>query len=126
MKKRKILVIEDDRAISGLLVHILEGRDYKVEPAYNGLAGLEKTKSFEPDLILLDVNMPLMDGWQLLKALKSSAKTYEIPIVMCTEHSLMKEVEEALANGASGYIMKPFTTERVIGKIMDLLGPDEQ
>jgi len=74
---------------------------------------MEKTKSFGPELILLDVNLPLMDGWQLLKALKSSAKTYKIHIVMCTERSMMKEIEEALSMGVDGYIMKPFSAERV-------------
>ena len=126
MKKRKVLVIEDDRAISGLLVHMLEGQDFEVQAAFDGLEGLSKTKEFQPELIILDVNMPLMNGWQLLKTLKSSSKTYDIPIIMCTEHSLMKEVEDALSNGAAGYIMKPFTTERVMSKIMDQLGPDEQ
>ena len=124
MKKRKILVIEDDRAISELLVHMLVGHEYNVAAAYNGAEGLSKAKNFGPELIILDINMPLMDGWQLLQALKSSPKTGSISIIMCTEHSLMKEVEQALSLGACGYITKPFATERVLSKVMDVLGPD--
>jgi len=123
MDKIKILVIEDDRALSELLAHMLEGQDYAVETAYNGLEGLDKAKSFSPHLILLDINMPLMDGWQLLQAIKSSPKTASIPVLMCTEHSLMKEVERALALGACGYILKPFSTERVLSKVSDVIGP---
>jgi DNA-binding response OmpR family regulator len=123
MKKTKILVIEDDRAVSELLTHILEGQNYEVSAAYDGIEGLNKVKSFEPELIILDINMPLMDGWQLLQALQSSPKTMSVPILMCTERTLMKEVEQALAMGASGYIMKPFSTERVLSKVNDALGP---
>jgi CheY-like chemotaxis protein len=123
MKNPKILVIEDDRAISGLLLHMLEGRGYDVAAAFNGLEGLKKARGFAPELVILDVNLPLMDGWQLLQALKSSQTTGSIKIVMCTEHSLMKEVEKALEMGASGYITKPFVTERVLAKVGELLGP---
>jgi chemosensory pili system protein ChpA (sensor histidine kinase/response regulator)/putative two-component system response regulator len=124
MGARKILIIEDDRALSKLLSHMLEGQDYDVRTAFDGMEGLRLSGSFEPELILLDVNMPLMDGWQLLQAIKSSPKTGSISVVMCTEHSLMKEVEHALSLGACGYIVKPFTAERVLAKVADVLGPD--
>jgi len=125
MKKNKILVIEDDRGISELLTHLLEGQGYDVAASYDGIDGLQKVKSFEPNLIILDINMPLMDGWQLLQALQSSPKTVSVPILMCTEHTLMKEVEQALAMGAAGYIMKPFSTERVLSKVKGVLSPGD-
>jgi len=123
MKKPKILIIEDDRAVADLLVHMLEGQQYDAVAANNGLEGLKKAREFAPELIILDINLPLMDGWQLLQALKSSQQTGSIRVVMCTEHSLMKEVEKALEMGASGYITKPFVTERVLAKVSELLGP---
>ncbi len=123
-EEKKILVIEDDRAVSELLVHVLAGYDYIVEAAYNGVEGLSKAKTFGPELVILDVNMPVMNGWQLIEALKSSPKTGKISIIMCTEHSLMKDVEQALSLGASGYITKPFSASRVLSKVMDVLGPD--
>jgi len=123
MKKTKILVIEDDRAVAELLAHILDGQEYNVVAAHNGLEGLKKAREFMPELIILDINLPMMNGWQLLQALKSSQKTGSIQIVICTEHSLMKEVEKALEMGASGYITKPFVTERVLAKVSELLGP---
>jgi len=123
MGKRKILVIEDDRAVSGLLVHLIEGQGYDVQAAYDGLEGLGKTKTFGPDLIILDINMPRMDGWQLIETLKSSPKTSSIPVIMCTDRSQMKDIEQSLSLGAAGYIMKPFNTERVISKIAEVLGP---
>jgi chemosensory pili system protein ChpA (sensor histidine kinase/response regulator) len=82
---------------------------------------LEKVAQFIPDLVLLDVNMPQMDGWQLLKALKSSPATSTIPVIMCTERNLIREIEEAGALGADGYILKPFEVERVVRKVEETL-----
>ena len=93
MKKTRILVIEDDRAVAELLVHMLEGQQYDAVAVNNGLEGLKKAKEFKPELIILDIGLPIMDGWQLLQALKSSQETGSIQVIICTEHSLMKEVE---------------------------------
>lgn len=123
MAKRKVLIIEDDRGLSKLLSQMLKDRDYEVAAAYDGLEGLKLAEDFKPEIALLDVNLPLMDGLQVLQALKSSPKTGSIPVVMCTEHSVIKEVENALALGACGYIIKPFTTERVLAKVSEILGP---
>ncbi|MHB9154529.1 MAG: response regulator [Endomicrobiales bacterium] len=119
---KKILVVEDDRAVSELLRHLLEGQDFIVECAFNGLAGLQKAREWFPDLILLDVNMPQMDGWQLLESLKSSPKTSFIPVIMCTEQSQIKEIEKAGDLGAVNYIIKPFHPDRVLKKIKETLG----
>jgi CheY-like chemotaxis protein len=118
---KKILVIDDERPLTELLQHMLEGYNYKVEVAHNGLEGLGKLKNFQPDLILLDVNMPQMDGWQFLQILRASPVTKDIKVIMCTDRDLVKEIEMADRLGARGYILKPFNTDRVLKKIEDVL-----
>lgn len=120
-KKKKILVIEDDRAVAELLIHMFDEHGFEAEAAYNGIEGLERVKNTAPDLILLDIGIPLVDGWTLLETLKSSPKTSLIPVLMCTERSLMKEVEKAFSAGAAGYITKPFVVERVLAKVRETL-----
>jgi chemosensory pili system protein ChpA (sensor histidine kinase/response regulator) len=82
---------------------------------------LGKLKNFQPELIILDVNMPQMDGWQFLTILRASPATKSIKVIMCTERNLIKEVERAGELGVSGYIFKPFDTERVLKKIKEAL-----
>lgn len=117
---KKILIVEDDRAVSELLKHVLEGRQYAVTCEHDGIAGLERAGVLLPDLIILDVNLPKLDGWQVLDALKVSAKTKPIPVIMCTEHSQIKEIEQAGEMGAVNYIIKPFHTDRVIKKVEEV------
>jgi two-component system, cell cycle response regulator DivK len=124
MNKRKILIIEDDRSVSELLSHILDGHNYEVATAHDGADGLNKVSSFNPELVLLDVNLPVMDGWRVLEAIKTSPKTHKVQVLMCTEHSMIKEIDNALSLGADGYITKPFNVDRVLSKVADTLGPD--
>jgi DNA-binding response OmpR family regulator len=118
---KKILIVEDERSVSALLRHVLQGHGYEVDCAFDGLEGLEKIQAESPHLVILDVNMPRMDGWQLLTSLKASPVTRSIPVVMCTEQNLIKEIERADELGADGYILKPFIMERVLSKIDALL-----
>lgn len=122
---KKILVIDDERSLVELLQHMLEGNGYKVEVAHNGLEGLGKLKNFQPDLILLDVNMPQMDGWQFLTTLRASPVTRDIRVIMCTERNLIKEIDQAGSLGARGYILKPFNTDRVLKKIEEVLAQEQ-
>jgi len=118
---KKILVIDDERPLTELLQHMLEGNGFRVEVAHNGLEGLGKLKNFQPDLIVLDVSMPQMDGWQFLRTLRASPVTKGIKVIMCTEKNLIKEIELADELGAQAYILKPFDTERVLRKIEEIL-----
>lgn len=118
---KKILIIEDDRAVSELLRHILKGSRYDVTCEHDGLAGLERAAALQPDLVILDVNLPKLDGWQVLDALKVSEKTKSIPVIMCTEHSQIGEIEQAGEMGAVNYIIKPFHTDRVLKKVEEVL-----
>ena len=74
------------------------------------------------DLIILDVVLPDISGWELLTTIKQSSELKEIPVLMCTEKNLVKDVEQALSCGAVGYIIKPFDIERVIKKVGDIIG----
>jgi len=121
MNKTKILIIEDENAIVNLLTRILENRGYEVASACDGIEGLSKVNSFKPALVLLDVNMPRIDGLQLLEQLKASPETQQIPVVMCTARARIDDAEAALGLGAEGYIIKPFVTERLLSKIKDVL-----
>jgi CheY-like chemotaxis protein len=118
---KKILVIDDERPLTELLRHVLSGNGYRVDTAFNGLEGLGKLKDFQPDLVVLDVNMPQMDGWQFLATLRASPVTRGIRVIMCTERNLIKEIERATELGAQGYIFKPFQTDRVLKKIAEVL-----
>ncbi|OGS07145.1 MAG: hypothetical protein A2204_01745, partial [Elusimicrobia bacterium RIFOXYA1_FULL_47_7] len=89
--------------------------------AFDGLEGLEKVRKFNPDLVMMDVNMPRMNGFQLLQSLKSSPKTEDIPVIMCTENDLMGNVDAAYHLGVRGYVVKPFVSERVIKKVKEVL-----
>jgi len=121
MDKTKILIIEDEAEIVKMLTRILEKQGYEVASACDGLEGLAKVKSYKPELVLLDVNMPKVDGLQVLELLKTSPETSQIPVVMCTARAKIDDVEGALGIGADGYIAKPFAIERLISKIKDVL-----
>jgi len=121
MARTKILIVEDNREVSDILTLILSSRGYEVAAAYDGIDGLNQVVNFGPKLIILDVNMPRLDGWQLLEQLKASPITRAIPVVMCTDRSLIKEVELSFGIGADGYIVKPFVAEQVLSKVKDIL-----
>ncbi|MFH1368388.1 MAG: response regulator [Elusimicrobiota bacterium] len=120
--KKKILLVEDERAVCELMRHVLEGHGYKFESAFNGIEALQKIDNISPDLVIMDINMPQMDGWQALTALKSSPKTSQIPVIMCTEENSFADIEKANDLGCESYITKPITAERVLKKIKEALG----
>jgi CheY-like chemotaxis protein len=121
MPAEKILIIDDERSIVKLLRHVLDGSDYKTEAAYTGADGLKKVGSLQPNLIILDVHMPEMDGWQVLEGVRSSEKTKDIPVIMLTEKNMMSDIEKADKLGVQGYVTKPFTVERVLSRVKAVL-----
>lgn len=119
---KKILIVDDEKSICQLLSHFLEGQGFSVTTTLDPLQGLDTVKAVQPDLVILDVNMPGMDGWQILQTLKSSPRTAGIPVIMCTGRDMIKDIETADAMGAAAYITKPFELERVLHKITAVLG----
>lgn len=113
-----IVLIEDDRLIVRPLVAALEALGYTVLPAYDGAAGLEAVLTRQPDLVILDILLPVMDGWEVCKAIR---KTSVVPILMLS--SLNDEVDRVLGLelGADDYLTKPFSTRELVAHIRALL-----
>ncbi|MBI5126891.1 response regulator [Candidatus Roizmanbacteria bacterium] len=102
----KILIIEDDPLMIRLYQKVFTFEGYTVEVAGNGEEGLEKVKSFSPNVVLLDIMMPKMNGLQVLEKLKANDDTKKIPVIMLTNLAGSQDAETALAKGAVKYIVK--------------------
>ncbi len=114
----KILVVEDDQDIRDLLVDTLMDGGYEVIEAKDGSIGLERAIEEMPDVILLDVMMPVMDGFQVLKQLKDNADTCSIPVIMVSAKGQEQDILGALKIGAWDYITKPWEPDDLESKVM--------
>lgn len=121
MKKRKILVVEDEKNIVELLKINLEGFGYEVIAAYNGMEAITKTNIFHPDLILLDLMLPDIDGLQICQMIRLNDKTKDIPIIMITARSEESDKVSGLSAGADDYITKPFGIRELEARIKTVL-----
>lgn len=110
----KVLVCDDERHIVRLIQVNLEREGYKVVTAYDGKEGLEKVQSEKPDLMVLDVMMPYMDGFEVLKTLRRDAATADLPVIMLTAKAQDKDVFEGYTYGADMYLTKPFNPRELI------------
>lgn len=113
-----ILLIEDDRNISELLQLYLNKEGYRVTAAYDGKQGLEMFRALQPDLILLDVMMPVMNGWDTCRAIRAES---QVPIIMLTAKSETDDKVMGLKSGADDYITKPFEMREVLARIEAIL-----
>ena len=109
-----VLVVEDDRNIAELLQMYLEKEGYAVTVAEDGGKGLSKFRAIKPDLVLLDVMMPVMDGWSVCRAIRAEAQT---PIIMLTAKGELDDKVAGLKQGAADYITKPFEMKEVMARI---------
>ncbi len=116
-----ILVIEDEEDIADLVAFNLRRNDYQVELASDGLKGLAAAKSLLPDLIVLDLMMPGMDGIALFKELKKDAKTRSIPVIMLTARGQTEDRILGLEVGADDYMTKPFSPKELMLRVKNLL-----
>ena len=113
----KVLVVEDEPDIRELLVDILEDAGYEVSQAMDGGTALEKVRDYPPDIILLDVSMPVMDGFQVLERLQKEPATRSIPVIMVTAKGHQQDVIKARTGGAWGYVTKPWEAEEIESKV---------
>ena len=113
-----VLVVEDDRNIAELLQMYLEKEGYAVTVAHDGGAGLSKFRAIKPDLVLLDVMMPVMDGWGVCKAIRAESQT---PVIMLTAKGETDDKVAGLKSGADDYITKPFEMKEVLARIEAVL-----
>ena len=118
---KRILVIEDEPNILKLVKFILESEGYQVIEAYVGTEGIEKARSMMPDLIVLDVMMPNMDGFEVAKRLTTEEETKHIPILMLSSKAQFEDKMKGIDSGATDYITKPFEKEDLLEKVKECL-----
>lgn len=121
MAKEKILIVEDDKDIVELLRYNLEQEHYKISVAFNGQKAIDNVRRHAPDLVLLDLMLPEIDGLEVCKILKKDTKTSHIPIIMLTAKSTESDKIVGLELGADDYITKPFSPKELLARIKALL-----
>ena len=109
----RILVVDDDSNSVDIMQKLIKFYGATVYAAVNGADGLEKARAHQPDFIISDLSMPVLDGWQMIKALKEDEQTAHIPIVALTAHAMVGDREKALAVGCHNYLSKPFAPQYV-------------
>jgi DNA-binding response OmpR family regulator len=119
--RAKILVVDDEPNIVQTLQDRLEMNNYSVTTACNGRDGLDKALSEKPDIILLDVIMPVMDGHEMLEHLRKTEEGKEISVIMLTARSQTQDIARANACGIEDYIVKPFDLSELLEKIENIL-----
>jgi len=124
--KRTILLIEDNEQNSYLATFLLEQHGYKVFSATNGPQGIDMAQTLMPDLILLDIQLPGMDGYAVARTLRGIESLRAIPIIAVTSYAMTGDREKSLAAGCSGYIEKPINPETFVPEIKQFLTPHPQ
>ena len=121
-KKTKVLIIEDDSYISDMYRIKLESENFEVLIAKDGIIGIKTMEKQKPDIVLLDIVMPKVDGFSVLKIIKKNQELKEIPVVLLTNLSQKENVERGFELGADSYIIKAhFTPSEVVEKIKNIL-----
>jgi len=115
--KRKILIIEDNEQNLYLMTFILENNGYEVAQARDGREGIESAGQVKPTLILLDIQLPVMDGYAVARELKSNPALADVPIVAVTSYAMAGDREKCLSAGCVGYITKPINPETFVAEI---------
>ncbi|MCX7919196.1 MAG: response regulator [bacterium] len=120
MAKHRILIVDDDKDILQIIKLTLRDQ-YEVITATDGFSGLQKAQAVEPDLFILDIRMPKVDGHQLIDAIHHSPKFYNVPIIVITAHADPEDEYYAMQQGVSAYIPKPFEMPDLVKKINEVL-----
>ncbi len=119
----KILIVEDNEMNRDMLSRRLIRRGYEVEIATDGEAGVEAARRARPDLVLMDMSLPVIDGWEATRRLKADPATAAIPVIALTAHAMAGDRERALAVGCDDYDTKPIDLPGLLGKIARLISP---
>jgi two-component system cell cycle response regulator DivK len=118
---KKVLVVEDVDYNRDLLVQLLEDK-YQVIEAVNGQEGVELAEKERPELILMDLSLPIMDGWEATRRIKANPDLSSIPVIALTAHAMVGDQEKALAAGCDDYLVKPLNEDILMAKIQKYLG----
>lgn len=119
----KILLVEDNELNRDMLSRRLQRKGFEVTFALDGREGLDKISSERPDLVLMDIGLPIMDGWEAIAKAKADQSIASIPIIALTAHALEADREKALTLGAEDFDTKPVDFKRLLAKISLLLDP---
>jgi CheY-like chemotaxis protein len=119
----KILLVEDNEMNRDMLSRRLQKNGYEIVLAVNGEEGLAKAQNEAPALILMDMSLPGIDGWEATRRLKAAPQTKTIPVIALTAHAMSDDREKALAAGCDDFDTKPIELPRLLSKIQALLGP---
>ncbi len=120
----KILLVEDNEMNRDMLSRRLMRRGYTVVIAEDGQQGVDMATSERPDLILMDMSLPVMDGWEATRRIKESGATNSIPVIALTAHAMSEDRDQALAAGCEDFDTKPVELDRLLEKINRLLGAE--
>jgi len=120
----KILLVEDNEMNRDMLSRRLTRRGYTVVIAEDGQQGVDMATSERPDLILMDMSLPVMDGWEATRRIKESEATKSIPVIALTAHAMSEDRDQALAAGCEDFDTKPVELDRLLEKINRLLGAE--
>ena len=120
----KILLVEDNEMNRDMLSRRLTRRGYDVVIAEDGQQGVDMAASETPDLILMDMSLPVMDGWEATRRIKESGATNSIPVIALTAHAMSEDRDQALAAGCEDFDTKPVELDRLLEKINRLLGAE--
>ncbi|MBD3161396.1 MAG: response regulator [Candidatus Latescibacteria bacterium] len=121
MEAERILIIEDETSLRTILKMQLEGAGYHVETASDGVEGLEKVRAGNPNLVLLDVMMPRMDGNEVCRRMKASVQTSQIPVIMLTAKGERQDKLNGLGDGANDYLTKPYDRQELLARVRNTL-----
>jgi two-component system cell cycle response regulator DivK len=118
----KILLVEDNEMNRDMLSRRLERKGFDVVMAVDGKAGVDMASTEKPDLILMDLSLPVIDGWEATRRIKANAATQQIPVIALTAHAMAGDEQKALEAGCDDYDTKPVDLKRLLGKIDNFLG----
>ena len=118
----KILVVEDNEINRDMVVRRLQRRGFTIVSAVDGQQGIDMTRSEKPDLILMDMSLPVVDGWEATRQIKSDPNIKHIPIIGLTAHAMVGDRDKAIQAGCNDYATKPVEFEKLVGLINRLIG----
>ena len=119
---KRILVVEDQEDLRGVLRTLLTGSGYEMIEAANGEAGVAKAKSDRPDLILMDIQMPVMDGYDATRQIKADPNLKSTPVIAVSSFAMKGDEEKARASGCDSYVTKPYSPMQLLRVIRGYLG----
>ncbi len=123
MSVSRVLVVEDNKDNMILIVDVLTSLGYAVLQSWDGQDGVIKAQTEKPDLILMDLSLPKMDGWMATRMLKADPSTQDIPVIALTAHAMVGDREKALEAGCDDYLSKPLNLAKLVAKLSEYLDP---